>query len=101
MQQLDWVGASAPARTRVEIPNQRASTSEQKARLCLQIRRACGVIPGKAKGGGVGDVRAWKAALDAAIKAAGLQRATVPELQGALDRLMLHFSPEEVAKVLG
>lgn len=81
MQQIDWVGEKQEKRSK-PIGNQRPSTEEEKAQLCLELGELLKRIPASIKSGGtVQKVRQFKEAHKAAEKVVGNKRATVDELK--------------------
>lgn len=71
-----------------DIRNQRQSTAEQKATLCLQLRTLCTHPPRSVIDGGIGAVRAWKAVMGDCWKVLNKTTSTVPQLESAINRMM-------------
>lgn len=84
MNQLDWVGGTKPAKSFRDIRNQRPSTAERKAELCLEIKALALKAPPCVINGGVQTVRKWIAAQQQAMKVAGSSRSSVVELELAV-----------------
>lgn len=86
MSQLDFVG-NLPQATFKDIRNQRESVAEQKARLCKQIGDICNKVPSQIANGSINQVRAWRLTRDSAMKTAGSSRASVHQLEQALNSM--------------
>ena len=90
--QLDWVGAVNTGAQFKDIRNQRPSVAEEKAERALRLGRLCNTIPPHIKSGGsVNAVREWTAARNAAAKVAANKRASVAELDAAINNMGRFF----------
>lgn len=86
MSQLDWVG-DVKERAFRDIRNQRTSVAEQKAHLCKRIGELCNKVPQKIANGSIQETRAWRMTRDSAMKVAGSSRASVNQLEEALNSM--------------
>lgn len=85
MNQLDWVGGGkSPTKSFRDIRNQRPSTAERKAELCMEIKALALKVPAAVTGGSVQTVRRWRDAQEKAMKVAGSSRSSVVELELAV-----------------
>ena len=88
MSQLDWVGGpSAPRKSFRDIRNQRPSTAERKAQLCMEIRALAMKPPPCVLGGGVQAVRTWRVTQENALKVAAGVKSSVVQLELAVKSL--------------
>jgi hypothetical protein len=85
--QVDWVGGldASPFR---DLPNMRATVAQTKAELCLQLGRLINKAPPADRIGSINKTREFVAARTACAKIAGNQRSSVPEPEGAINRMM-------------
>jgi hypothetical protein len=85
---VDWVGQAAARRRPAEVRNTRDAVAEQKAVAALQLGGPINSIPPRIKAGGtVADVREWKVARNTASKIAGNSRASLNELNSAINNM--------------
>ena len=84
MNQLDWVGGAKPAKSFRDIRNQRPSTAERKAELCMEIKALALKVPASVASGSVQVVRRWRDAQEKAMKVAGSSRSSIVELELAV-----------------
>ena len=84
MTQFDWIGGDKPAKPFRDIRNQRPSTAERKAELCLEIKALALRPPPSVINGSVQLVRKWRAAQEAAMKVCGSARSSIVELELAV-----------------
>ena len=69
------------------IRNQRPSTAEQKAQLCLTLKLLCDKPPQAVVNGGITMVRAWKTASEECRKVCAKVSSSVPQLEAAINRM--------------
>lgn len=86
-QQLDWIGGGTVAKRFRDIGNQRPSTAERKAELCMEIKQLALKVPRSVTTGSVQTARQWRAAQERAMKVAGSSRSSVIELELAVKEL--------------
>lgn len=70
-----------------DIRNQRPSTAEQKAQLCLTLKRLCDKPPQNVVNVGIATVRAWKTASEECRKVCAKVSSSVPQLEAAINRM--------------
>lgn len=70
-----------------DIPNQRPSTAEQKAQLCLTLKQLCDKPPHAVVNGGISTVRAWNAASEECRKVCAKVSSSVSQLEAAINRM--------------
>ncbi len=83
--QTDWVGVDPVAFK--DLPNMRATTAQKKAELCLVLGGLINKAPKLDLIASVNKTREFVATRTAAAKIAGSMRSTVPELEGAINRM--------------
>lgn len=71
----------------IDIRNQRPSTAEQNATLCMQLKKLCDKPPQSVIFGSVNDVRAWKSVMIDCRKVLNKTTSTVPQLESAINRM--------------
>lgn len=87
MEQLDWV-SEPKTRPFRDIRNTRDTTAQEKARLCLLIGKAMNTVPASLKSGGsINQVMAWKRERAEVEKVVNSKRASVSELEAALNKI--------------
>ena len=88
MSQLDWVGSPSVTRKSFkDIRNQRPSTAERKAQLCLEIRKLALRPPSSVLGGSIQQVQKWVAAQESALKVCNGVKSSVAQLELAVKSL--------------
>lgn len=83
----DLFGHGAPPQPLRDIRNTRPGVAEEKAQLLLRLGRLIDTIPPGVRDGSVQRVRAWRQARADAAKVAASKRASVQELQSAINRM--------------
>lgn len=76
----DLFGYAAPTKPFKDIRNQRDSVAEQKAELCLQLKRLVNTVPDSVRSGSIQNTRAWMARQEKAKKVLASSRSSVAEL---------------------
>ncbi|RUR69050.1 hypothetical protein EJP67_18490 [Variovorax guangxiensis] len=80
-------GTPPPQPAFKDIRNQRPSTAEEKAALCLTLGELCRKVPHSICNGGVKSVREWRAHLEQAKKVLGAKRSSIAELTNAIAQM--------------
>lgn len=83
----DLFGYVEPRPEFKDIRNQRPSTAEEKAALCLTLGELCRKCPASIRGGNVKQVREWRAHADKAQKVLGSRRSSIAELTAAIAQM--------------
>lgn len=76
----DLFGHTLPVKPFKDIRNQRDSVAEQKAELCLQLKRLGSTVPDAIRGGSIQQTRAWMTRQEKAKKVLASSRSSVAEL---------------------
>lgn len=89
MKQEDWVGSPVKDGPKpwTGPKNIRPTIAEEKAELVLKLGKRINTVPESVKNGSVQVVREWRDARQKAAKVAGNQRASVQELQSAINSM--------------
>lgn len=87
MNAVDLFGYAPPRATFKDIRNQRPSTAEEKAALCLTLGELCRKVPPSICNGDVKAVREWRAHLEKAQKVLSGKRSSIHELTSAIAQM--------------
>lgn len=87
MQAADLFGYTPPQPTFKDIRNQRPSTAEEKAALCLTLGELCRKVPDSIRDGDVKKVREWRAHAEKAQKVLAGKRSSIAELTTAIAQM--------------
>lgn len=83
----DLFGHTPPRPVFKDIRNQRPSTAEEKAALCLMLGELCRKVPPSICNGDVKAVREWRAHLEQSKKVLAGKRSSIAELTNAIAQM--------------
>jgi hypothetical protein len=83
----DLFGYTPPRVAFKDIRNQRPSTAEEKAALCLTLGELCRKVPTSICNGNVKQVREWRGHAEKAQKVLASKRSSIAELTNAIAQM--------------